>query len=150
LTPAAERRLLQAAVALACLVPLTAGLAGVVRGAAFAAKGQAVATDMDSHFRYLSGIFLGVGIAFTTCVPAIERRGPRFRLLGALVVAGGLARALSWWQLGAPSAGHRFGLVMELGAVPLLLLWQARVEQRYLRAGATDPSLPRPTATEGR
>ena len=121
-----ERRLLQAVVALACLVPLTAGTQGVVRGVAYV-RGAIVTPDLDSHFRYLSGIFLMMGIAFASTIPAIERQGPRFRLLGAMVVLGGLARALSWVMVGAPSGGHRFGLAMELGVVPLLMLWQERV-----------------------
>lgn len=130
--PAVERRLLQAAVAVACLVPLSTGGESVIRGAAFL-RGvpRPVPPDLDSHFRYLSGIFLALGIAFATTVPAIERRGPRFRLLAAMVVAGGLARGLSWLAIGAPGPGHRFGLVMELGVVPLLVLWQYRVARRY-------------------
>lgn len=128
MTPSVERRLLQAVVALACLVPLLAGGAGVLVGPAFlAGVDPPVAADLDSHFRYVSGIFLGVGMAFVTCVPAIERKGPRFRLLGALVVAGGLARFLSLVEIGAPGAAHCLALVMELGVVPLLMLWQARV-----------------------
>jgi hypothetical protein len=63
-------------------------------------------------------------------------------MLGAFVIAGGLARALSLVEIGAPSFGHRFGLAMELGVVPLLLLWQARVARRY-RTSA-------PVATVGR
>lgn len=140
MTPATERRLLQLVAAAACVVPLAAGAAGVLRGAAFV--GGPPAPDLDSHFRYLSGIFFGAGVAFATCVPAIERRGARFRLLGALVMAGGLARLLSLLEVGAPSGGHRFGLAMELGVVPLLLLWQARVARRY-RASA-------PVSTLGR
>ena len=129
-TPAAiERRLLQAVVALACIVPLTAGTLGVVRGVAFI-KGAPALPDLDSHFRYLSGIFLTLGLAFASCIPAIERTGPRFRLLGAMVIAGGLARLLSWIIIGPPGPGHRFGLAMELGVVPLLMLWQARVERK--------------------
>ena len=132
MSPPAERRLLQIAVALACFVPLAMGSLSVIRGVAVI-KGAAVLPDLDSHFRYLSGIFLALGIAFASCVPAIEHRGERFRLLGAMVIAGGLARLLSWAMVGAPGAGHRFGLVMELGVVPLLMLWQARVARRYGR-----------------
>jgi len=148
MTPAAERRLLQAAAAIACLVPLAAGTAGVVRGAAFA--GGPPLADLDSHFRYLSGIFLGVGVAFASCVPAIERRGARFRMLGAFVIAGGLARLLSLVEVGVPSAGHRFGLTMELGVVPLLLLWQARVARRYRPSPIETPDTPAPVSTVGR
>ena len=52
-------------------------------------------------------------------------------LLGALVVAGGLSRIVSLLAVGAPSAGHVFGFAMELGAVPLLMLWQWRLEKRF-------------------
>jgi len=125
MSPAAERRLLQCVCAIAALIPLTFGTMGVLRGAAWLAHAP-VTTDLDSHFRYLSGIFLMLGIGFASCVPRIERRTGRFRLLGAMAIAGGLARALSLAVLGAPSAPHLVGLVMELGVVPLLLLWQAR------------------------
>lgn len=131
-----ERRLLQAMVALACLVPLSIGGEGVWRGPGFLGHPPTIPADLDSHFRYLSGIFLAVGIAFASCVPAIERRGARFRLLGAFVVAGGLARLWSLASVGAPSHGHLLGLAMELGVVPLLLLWQARVARAY-RAGSS-------------
>ena len=123
-----ERRLLQIIVAAACVVPLTAGTLGVVRGVDWL---HGTGTDLDSHFRYLSGIFLGVGIAFASCVPAIERRGARFSLLGAFVVCGGLARLLSLTTVGVPGTGQVFGLVMELGVVPCLLAWQASFARRY-------------------
>jgi len=123
-----ERQLLQAIVTLACLVPILTGLDGVLRGAAMFHL-AAVPPDLDSHYRYLSGIFLMLGFAFASTIPAIERQGPRFRLLGTMVVMGGLARALSWAAVGAPGLGHRLGLVMELVVVPLLMLWQARVER---------------------
>ena len=130
-----EKRLLQVAIALACLVPLAAGSMGVLRGAAWLAHGP-VAPDLDSHFRYLSGIFLGVGIAFASCIPGIEDKGARLRMLAAFVVLGGLARALSALQLGLPGPGHLFGLIMELGVVPLLTLWQAAFARRY-RTGSS-------------
>ena len=132
-----ERRLLQTAVAIACVVPLTAGTLGVLQGTLFVGV-SALRPDLDSHFRYLSGIFLALGLGFVSTVPAIERQGPRFRLLAAMVVAGGLARALSWAEVGAPSPGHRFGLVMELVVVPLLVFWQARVEGHAVAAARRD------------
>jgi hypothetical protein len=125
---AIETRLLQIVVAVACIVPLSTGGEGIIRGAAML-RGvpTPVPPDLDSHFRYLSGIFFVLGLAFASCVPAIERKGARFRLLGAMVIAGGLSRLLSLAAIGPPSFGHRFGLVMELGVVPLLMLWQARI-----------------------
>lgn len=130
MSPSAERRLLQGAAVLACAVPLTAGAAGIVRGPEFIRGVEAWPTDLDSHFRYLSGLLLGIGLAFLACVPRIEARTAIFRTLALLVVVGGLARLLSLGAVGVPGSGHVFGLVMELGVVPLLALWQARVARR--------------------
>ncbi|AXJ95877.1 MULTISPECIES: DUF4345 domain-containing protein [unclassified Sphingomonas] len=125
-----ELRLLQVVVAIACLVPLAIGGLGILRGPGFLGHPPVVPRDLDSHFRYVSGIFFAVGVAFVTCIPDIANKGPRFRLLGALIVAGGCARVVSLASVGAPSAGHLFGLAMELGVVPLLMLWQARVARQ--------------------
>ena len=130
MTVEAERRLLQLAVALACLVPFSIGGIGIVESAA-GLKGveHPLPIDLDSHFRYLSGLLLGIGIAFAACIRRIERRGAIFRALCLIVVVGGLARLLSLVHLGVPGPGHVFGLAMELGVVPLLTLWQSRVER---------------------
>lgn len=134
MTPAREKRLLQAAAAMACLVPLSMGAASILYGPAIlVGVDDPPARDLDSHFRYLSGVFFVLGIAFASCVPGIETKTARFRLLGAMVVMGGLARLWSVADYGLPSDGHRFGLVMELGVVPLLMLWQMRVAGRYQR-----------------
>lgn len=131
---ALERRALQLVGAAACLVPIITGAEGIIRGAHFL-KGVPIPPphDLDSHFRYLSGIFFGVGLAFASTIPAIERKTQLFRLLAAFVVCGGLARALSWATVGAPGPGHQFGLAMELGVVPLLTLWQGSLARRWPR-----------------
>ena len=126
-----ERRLLQAAVALGSLSPIGFGLAGVLFGPAFVAPdGSASATDFDSHFRFLSGIFLALGLVFLSTVPAIERRTTVFRAAGLTIVTGGLARLLSLLMVGLPTAPHLVGLGAELVLMPVLLLWQARVARR--------------------
>ena len=132
LSASAERRLLQAAVALGCLIPISAGGVGIVRGPAFlkGAHGP-LPVDLESHFHYLSGLLLGIGLGFAACIPGIERRGPIFRTLGLIVIVGGLGRLSGLLRDGPPSAGHMVGLVMELGAMPLLLLWQARVSRLF-------------------
>jgi hypothetical protein len=132
MNPAREKTLLQVAIAIACLVPVGMGAASIVLGPAILSGiDNPPPRDLDSHFRYLSGIFLVMGIAFASCIPGIERKTALFRLLGLMVVAGGLARALAAAQYGLPGEGHRFGLVMELGVVPLLVFWQARVARRF-------------------
>jgi Domain of unknown function (DUF4345) len=129
--PITEKRLLQAVVLLACLVPLSAGPVGIWRGASWIAHGAAVTPELDSHFRYMSGIFTGVGLAFLSCVIGIEAKGKRLRMLAGFVVLGGLARGFSWIDVGMPDIGHRLGLVMELGVTPLIALWQWRFARRW-------------------
>lgn len=89
--------------------------------------------DLDSHFRYLSGLLFATGIGFATCIPGIELKTARFRLLAFLVFVGGLGRLHSLASVGMPGGGHMFGLAMELVAVPLLVLWQARVARQLDR-----------------
>jgi len=132
IAPALERRILQAVVALACIVPLVTGGMSIVHGPSWLrGVGAHPPVDLDSHFRYISGIFFALGIAFASCIPRLEAMGPRFRQLGAMVVTGGLARLWSLAAAGPPSHGHLLGLGMELGVVPLLMLWQAGMARRY-------------------
>ena len=83
----------------------------------------------DSHFRYLSGLLLAIGLGFLSAVPRIERRSGRFRLLAGIVFVGGLGRLLSLASGGTPDASTVFALVMELIVAPALALWQWRVAQ---------------------
>ena len=131
MSPALERLLLQGAVAIASLVPLTMGGLSILRGADLL-KGMdpPFPVDLDSHYRYLSGLLLGIGLVFLASIPRIVRRRTVFLTLGAVILVGGLARLWSLVDAGVPSAGHRFGLVMELVAVPLIVLWQGRVARR--------------------
>lgn len=122
---AVETRMLQAVVLAGALVPVAAGLAGIVEGAGL--TGERVSTALDSHLRYLSGLLLAIGLAFWSTVPAIAARGARFRLLTAVVVAGGLGRLAGIVLHGPPPAPMLFGLAMELAVTPALCLWQARV-----------------------
>lgn len=127
-----ERRALQIAIGLACLVPLAAGLQGALQSAAMLRGVDApLPIDLDSHYRYLSGLLLGVGAGFAACIPRIEARGTLFRTLALIVFAGGLARLYGAALHGLPGPGHVFGLIMELLVVPMNALWQARVARRF-------------------
>lgn len=120
-----EKRLLQAAVAVACIVPISAGLWGVIGGAGMLGHGGDV--TLDSHVRYLSGLLLGIGVAFLSLVPRIENQGPSAALLSAIVVVGGLCRLYGVCVDGWPGPVMSGALLMELGVVPVLYLWQSRV-----------------------
>lgn len=131
-----ERRCLQAAMAIIILVPIVGAVQGIAEGIGWLG-GRAPSRSLDSHFRYLSGLLLAMALLFASCIPAIERRGARLRLLAILPVVGGTARAWAWMSEGAPGTAHRVALAIELGAVPLIVLWQARVARR---CAATDRS----------
>jgi hypothetical protein len=81
----------------------------------------------DSHFRYLSGLLLAIGLGFWSTIPNLPLHAPRFRLLTAIVVLGGLARLLALPLQGWPGSAMSAALVMELVVTPLLCLWQGRV-----------------------
>ena len=133
MSPGAEKRLLQAVVLLVLLVPLAGGTLGVVFGPDWLHRGV-VGRDLDSHFRYLSGLLLAMVLLFASCLPDIETRGVRMRLIAILPVTGGLARLYGMLIGGPPGRGHLIALGIELGVVPLLLLWQARVARRFNRS----------------
>jgi hypothetical protein len=122
-----SRRALQIAIAVAGLVPVGAGLAGVLVGPAFVGQmGEGV--SLDSHFRYLSGLLLAIGLLFWGAIPRIERHGVLIRALSLIVVIGGLSRLVSLVERGVPDDGMRLGMAMELIVTPLLCFWQRRVE----------------------
>jgi hypothetical protein len=129
MTRGLERRLLQAAVAIGCLSPFYFGLRGMIEGPAMLAglDPDESAPDLLSHYRYLSGLFFGLGLVLLSCVPRIERRTVRFRWAASAIVCGGLARGLGIALGDAPSAPHFVALGAELGLTPLLVLWQARL-----------------------
>ncbi len=128
-----EKRVLQAAVALSCLVPLAAGLSGMILGPYLSGGLVSVPTDLDSHFRYLSGLLFAIGLGFLSTVPRIEHQRARFLGLTGIVVVGGLGRLASVAALGLPPAvSMKAALVMELLVTPALCLWQARIARRHI------------------
>jgi len=131
--PRVSKRLLQITVSILALIPTLTGAAGILTGPAFLTGDASTAANLDSHLRFLSGIFFAVGLAFYATVPSIERKGGLFRLAAALVFTGGLARLISLFAAGMPAWPHLAGLGLELAAVPALVVWQARVARAFER-----------------
>jgi hypothetical protein len=121
-------RTLQIAVAVAAIVPVSAGLAGILGGPAFV--GAETGPDADSHFRYLSGLLLGIGLCYWATVPDIVNLRTPFRLLTAIVVIGGIGRLASVLAVGVPSPEMIAALIMELVVTPGLALWRERLDAR--------------------
>lgn len=121
-----EKRVLQFAVLIASIVPIGAGLAGIIIGPwTFGARSYSV--DLISHVGYLSGLLLAIGMIFVISVPSIEKHKDRFLILGVIVFIGGLARLYEGLLTGFGTMPHQLALVMELIITPLIVLWQRRV-----------------------
>ncbi len=127
--PDREKRFLQQAIAVAGLVPVATGLFGVLFGHSI--TGDQTSVSADSHFRYLSGLLLGVGLCFWSCIANIEEKTTFFRFLTLVVVIGGLSRFLGLYLTGVPSLAMLGGLFMELAVTPALCLWQTRIANQY-------------------
>jgi hypothetical protein len=137
-----ERRLLQRTVAIAGLVPVAAGLFGIIFGGTLTGERE-MSLSGESHFRYLSGLLLAIGLLFWSTIPGIEQKTGRFQLLTMIVVLGGLARVVGLLITGLPSLTMLAALAMELVVTPLLCLWQIRVANLY-----AEPRVPAPSPTE--
>ena len=142
-TRSLERTLLQVTVAVVGLVPVSAGVAGALWGPAMLNPGAGA--DLDSHYRYLSGLLAAVGVLYWTTIPRIEVMSGRFSLLTLIVVTGGLCRALGMLIAGPSSGWMLAALGMELLVTPALYLWQGRVARQAVLAALT----PRAAAETG-
>lgn len=136
-----EKRALQAAILLVALIPLSAGLAGVLAGPHFFQVAAGVTAD--SHMRYLSGLLLGIGILALAIVPHVERRTERMGALTLIVFVGGLSRLYSLIMVGQPNTVMTCALFVELGLTPALYLWQRRVARGFTQPRAATPLSPR-------
>ena len=121
-----ERRLLQIAVAIAGLVPVGAGIGGIVYGPQFLEIPNSASSW--SHLHYLAGLLFAIGVLFWASIPRIEHHRRRFAVLTLIVVTGGVARLLGAVAFGdTPGKGMIFALAMELIFTPLSWAWQRRI-----------------------
>jgi hypothetical protein len=120
-----ECKLLQLAFALAGLMLVGFGFAGVFFGANFLdLSGNVV---MDSYIRFLKGMLLAIGLVYWSSIPDIARHGERVSLVTFILVLGAVPRLMAVIGHGVPTIGIVIGLAGELIAAPLLWLWQRRI-----------------------
>jgi hypothetical protein len=120
-----ERKLLQIAFALAGLVLIVFGLAGVFFGANFVDLSGNV--EIDSYFRFLKGVLLGIGLIYWSSIPDIARHGERVSLVTFILVLGAVPRLIAVIGHGVPTIGIMISLAGELIVAPLLWLWHQHV-----------------------
>jgi hypothetical protein len=130
-----ERRLLQAAVAVAGFAGVMLGLTGVLFGTLHAdLSGDVV---LDSYVRFGKGVLLAIGLIYWSCIPRIEQRGDRLAPVTFVLVLGTLSRLFSAVGHGVPTLGIVVNLIAGLILVPLLWLWQRRVAAMTQRSAVT-------------
>jgi hypothetical protein len=125
------KRALQICVAIGSLIPISAGLTGAIYGPSL--TDDVLSISGDSHFRYLSGLLLAIGLGFWSTIPSIEAKSERFLVLTLIVVTGGISRVVGLFFGPWPHWPMLVGAVMEVGVTPLLCLWQARLAAFYGR-----------------
>jgi Domain of unknown function (DUF4345) len=130
-----QRGLLQIAVALAGLIGVGFGLAGVVFGTAFVGFFDDGA--VDSSVRFYKGMLLATGVIYWSCIPDIERRGERISLVTFILVCGAASRLMTVIGHGVANIGILLSLIAGLVLVPLLWLWQRHVAQAARRGAVT-------------
>ena len=130
-----ERRLLQIAFALAGLVLIVFGLAGVFFGAHFADLSGSV--EMDSYFRFLKGMLLGIGLIYWSSIPDIAWHSERISVVTFILVLGAVPRLIAVIGHGVPTIGILISLAGELIFAPLLWLWHQHVAGAAQRSALT-------------
>jgi Domain of unknown function (DUF4345) len=130
-----ERKLLQFTFALAGLVLVVFGLAGVFFGANFMDLSDNVV--MDSYIRFLKGMLLAIGLIYWSSVPDIERHGERIAIVTFILVLGAVPRLIAVIGHGVPTVGILVSLTGELIVAPLLWFWQRHVARAAQRNALT-------------
>jgi hypothetical protein len=82
---------------------------------------------LDSNLRFLSGVWLGLGLAVFWLIPRIETQTVLFRVLWGMIFLGGIGRLLSMLFLGWPPIPFIAFTVLEIVGAPIFVAWQARL-----------------------
>jgi hypothetical protein len=130
-----QRKLLQIAIAIAGLIGVSFGLAGVVLATAF----TNIFDDgtVDSSVRFYKGMLLAIGLVYWSCIPEIERRGERISLVSFILVCGAASRLMAVIGHGVANVGILLSLMTGLILVPLLWLWQRHIAQAAQHGAVT-------------
>ncbi|CAF0979279.1 unnamed protein product [Rotaria sp. Silwood1] len=127
-----QRLALQIVIGLLAIIPLFVGLQGIFRGPNMLAEGYNYPLSVDSHFRYLSGLPVAIGLLLLRSLPTIDRDASDLRRVSLLIFIGGLGRLWGLITLGFDISTMVITLV-ELFLFPFLCLWQYQVQKSSVR-----------------
>lgn len=130
-----HKRPLQIATAILGAVPVLTGAVGMMglSDPLYASAAIPAQALLDSNLRFLSGIWLGLGLAVFWLVPRIEQQTVLYRLLWGMIFIGGIGRLLSMVFAGLPPLPFIGFTVLEIVGAPIFVLWQARVASSTVR-----------------
>lgn len=124
-----NKRLLQILTAILGVVPVLTGMIGMfgLSDPIYASANLPANALLDSNLRFLSGVWLGLGLAVFWLIPRIETQTVLFRVLWGMIFLGGVGRLLSMFFLGWPPIPFIAFTVLEIVGAPIFVAWQARL-----------------------
>lgn len=126
------KRALQIVLAALSLIPLGFGGLGVIYGVGRFVPLDAALAPLDSQFRFLSALYVGIGVLIWRIIPAVEKHGWLVSTIVAAIFCGGLARLYSASLTGETPPMMIAATALEL-ASPILIVWQRAVASARLR-----------------
>jgi hypothetical protein len=127
-----QRLALQIVIGLIAIVPIFVGVNGIVRGPDMLVKAYNYPIQVDSHFRFLSGLPVAMGIFLLRSLPIIDRDGSDSRRVSLLVFIGGLGRLWGLITVGL-EASAIVATLFELFVPPFVCLWQNQIQQKTVQ-----------------
>jgi hypothetical protein len=124
------KRGLQLTLAILSMIPILVGIMGIVLGTSRWLPANLITPKFDSHYRYIAGYYVSLGILGLWMIPRIEKHRGLFRIICASVFMGGIGRVVSIFQVGLPGSMALFFTAFEL-CFPVLLFWQAKVARLH-------------------
>ena len=125
---------LQVVLAVLGLLPLAFGTLGLWAGVALYMPADAATPQLDSQFRFMSALDIGLAAIAWWFAAHIERHAGVFRLVCLAVFVGGVGRVAAWLATGSPGPAFAAVTVIEL-LVPALIPWQAHVQRHSPKQG---------------
>ena len=112
-------------------VAVAGGGAGVVLGAITGPEEQRIAVSTSSEYRFLSGVWLVLGLLLWWSLVRAASRAVVTRVVLVAAIGGGVGRLVSLLVDGWPGP-FAAALAVELLVLPVLLLWHLRAFPRVV------------------